>query len=213
MDQPPDIAPAENPESRRRPQQARSRQKVEAILDAAALLIGEKGIDGVAMRDIARAIDAPLSVIYQYFPNKSAIVGMLFSRFTENTRAETAAAVARIASKADFLAAVDHLLERYVDAVRSQPVIADVINAVLADKKLQHLDIEDSRWHAAALVEAGRDLVRPERQAEFARVAFLLNHLIGGLMQLMLAVEEDEAHRLLEDYKHLARQQLLTTLK
>jgi AcrR family transcriptional regulator len=200
-------------EMRRRPQQARSRQKVEAILEAATALIGEKGIDAVSMRDIARATDMPLSVIYQYFPNKSAIVEQLFAAFTTETRAHTAAIAATIASPADFLAATEQLLVGYYEAVRLQPAMADVINAVLADKKLAHLDVEDSRWHATALCDSIEDVLKPARREEFRRLVFMLNHLIGGLMRLLLSVDDDEARRMLNDYKLLARRQLEDILK
>ena len=193
---------------RRRPQQARSRQKVDAILEAATALIGEKGIDAVSMRDIARATDMSLSVIYQYFPNKSAIVEQLFAAFTAGTRAHTAAVASTIASKEDFLAATERLLDEYHETVRRQPAMADVINAVLADKKLAHLDVEDSRWHATTLCGAIEGSVEPARREEFRRLVFMLNHLIGGLMRLLLSVDDAEARRMLDDYKTLARRQL-----
>lgn len=199
-------------DQRRRPQQARAVQKVAAILDATAALIGERGIDAVAMRDVARAIEAPLSAIYQYFPNKSAIVAMLYARFTEQTRAETAAVAAGIRSRDDFLDAIERLLDQYYETVRSQPMIADIINAVLADKRLQHLDVEDSRWHAEALVNATLHLVRPDRHDEFRRLAFLFNHLIGGLMRLLLALDEAAARQMLDDYKVTTRNSLMPLL-
>lgn len=199
---------SDEPEFRRRPQQERSRQKVEAILDATAVLIGEKGIDSVAMRDIARAIDAPLSVIYQYFPNKSAIVAMLYARFTDEVRATTARMAASITGPDDFIAVSEQLLDGYYDLVHGQPLVADIISAVLADKKLQHLDVEDSRWHAETLARAAERFAKPEKREEFNRAVFLFNHLIGGLMRLMLVVGEAESRVILDDYKKLARQRL-----
>lgn len=193
---------------RRRPQQARSRQKVDAILEAATALIGEKGIDAVSMRDIARATDMSLSVIYQYFPNKSAILEQLFAVFAAGTRAHTTAVAASISGPADFIGAIEGLLTDYYEALRRQPAKADVINAVIADKKLAHLDVEDSRWHANVLCDAIEDAVRPARREEFRRLVFMLNHLIGGLMRLLLSVDDAEARRMLDDYKTLARRQL-----
>ena len=193
---------------RRRPQQARSRQKVDAILEAATALIGEKGIDAVSMRDIARATDMSLSVIYQYFPNKSAILEQLFAVFATGTRAHTAAVAATIAGPADFIEAIEGLLTDYYETLRRQPAKADVIDAVIADKKLAHLDVDDSRWHATVLCDAIEQAVKPERREEFRRLVFMLNHLIGGLMRLLLSVDDAEARRMLDDYKTLARRQL-----
>ncbi|MBP6677500.1 MAG: TetR/AcrR family transcriptional regulator [Paracoccus sp.] len=195
-------------EIRRRPQQSRSRQKVEAILDATAALIGEKGVDSVTMRDIARTINAPLSVIYQYFPNKSAIVETLYARFTEQIRAETVQTVTDIRTPAEFLDALDNLLEHYYISMRAHPLAADVVSAILADNKLRHLDIEDSRQQADVMSAAGLKFVSVDKRDEFERLMFLFNHLVGGLMRLLLDSDDGNARVILDDYKRIARQQL-----
>ncbi len=200
-------------EPRRRPQQARSKQKVEAILEAATILIGEKGIDAVSMRDIARATEMPLSVIYQYFPNKSAIVEKLFAALTAQSRARTAAIAATIKEPADFVVATEQLLDGYYEMVRRHPAMADVINAVLADKKLGQLDVQDSRWHATVLYGSIEHWVPPARRDEFQRVIFMFNHLIGGLMRLLLSVDEHQARCMLDDYKILMRRQIADIFK
>ncbi len=53
---------------RRDPKQERSRERVEEILRVAMQLVGEKGIDGVTMREIAAAAGGPIASLYQYFP-------------------------------------------------------------------------------------------------------------------------------------------------
>lgn len=176
-------------------------------MDATAGLIGEKGIDSVTMRDIARSIDAPLSVIYQYFPNKSAIVEMLYARFTEQTHAETVQATTGIKTSAEFLDVIDDLLERYHGLMRAQPLAADVVTAVLADKKLRHLDVEDSHRHADSIAAAGRKFVSADKQDEFERLMFLFAHLIGGLMRLLLDSDDKSARIILDDYKRIFRNQ------
>ena len=41
----------------------------------------------------------------------------------------------------------------------------------------------------------------------------LLNHLIGGLMRLLLSVDDDEARRMLADYRLLARRRLAEIIR
>ncbi len=177
-------------------------------MDATAALIGEKGVDSVTMRDIARTINAPLSVIYQYFPNKSAIVETLYARFTEQIRAETVQTVTDIRTPAEFLDALDNLLEHYYISMRAHPLAADVVSAILADNKLRHLDIEDSRQQADVMSAAGLKFVSVDKRDEFERLMFLFNHLVGGLMRLLLDSDDGNARVILDDYKRIARQQL-----
>lgn len=69
------------PTSRRRvPTQARSRRKVEHILDTAARLVVERGVDSLTTRDIALASGVPVASLYQYFADKEEVLLALAER-------------------------------------------------------------------------------------------------------------------------------------
>jgi AcrR family transcriptional regulator len=65
---------------RRVPQQSRSRRRVEAILDAAARVVVEQGVDHVGTRLIAQAADVPVASLYQYFADVDEILLALVER-------------------------------------------------------------------------------------------------------------------------------------
>src|SRR4051794_12983052 len=68
MPRPPDLSP------RKTPRQERSRQMVERILDAATRVLSERGYDGASTNHIAGTAGISNGSLYQYFPNKDAIV-------------------------------------------------------------------------------------------------------------------------------------------
>ncbi len=68
---------------RRQPVQARSRERVEKILDAAVQLLIEEGYDAVKTNAIARRADVSIGSVYQFFPNRFAIFGALAERYRE----------------------------------------------------------------------------------------------------------------------------------
>lgn len=74
-------------EPRKRPQQARSQVMVERILDAARLQLKEEGAKGLTTIAIARRARLSAGSLYQYFPNKEAIVVALFHRWLTAFRA------------------------------------------------------------------------------------------------------------------------------
>ena len=86
---------------RRKPKQERSRERVEEILRVAKELIGEKGIDGMTMREIALLTGGPIASVYQYFPNKSAIIAMLYEQYSAETRAGIEASLSGVQELAD----------------------------------------------------------------------------------------------------------------
>lgn len=68
------------PVERRVPTQARSRRRVEGILDAAAALVVEHGVDALTTRSIASAAGVPVASLYQYFADKEAVLLALAAR-------------------------------------------------------------------------------------------------------------------------------------
>ena len=68
---------------RRRPVQARSRERVNTILHHAAGIFHEQGVDSTSMSAIARQSGMSLASLYRYFPNKAAIVHAIAERHVE----------------------------------------------------------------------------------------------------------------------------------
>jgi len=68
---------------RRVPTQERSRRRVEEILDAAARLVVERGVEALSTRDIAQAAGVPVASLYQYFADKEAVLLALAARDME----------------------------------------------------------------------------------------------------------------------------------
>ncbi len=62
---------------RHRPVQARGRVRFDAILTAARELLAEGGVEGFTIDDVAHRAGIPVGSVYQFFPNKFAIVAEL----------------------------------------------------------------------------------------------------------------------------------------
>ena len=90
---------------RRVPTQERSRKRVEAILDAAAVLFSEVGFDATTMDAVADKAGTSVGSLYQFFPNKLAVFEALAVRCLERARELLDALFATFASKpvADML--------------------------------------------------------------------------------------------------------------
>lgn len=71
---------------RRVPAQARSRERLERILDAAEAVLGEAGYEAATMQDIAERAGTSIGSVYQFFPNKKVLVGAISDRYNERVR-------------------------------------------------------------------------------------------------------------------------------
>jgi AcrR family transcriptional regulator len=75
---------------RRVPRQERSRRRVEGLLDAAARIVVERGVDALTTRDIADAAQAPVASLYQYFNDKEDVLLALAQRDMDEMDAQIA---------------------------------------------------------------------------------------------------------------------------
>ena len=68
------------PARRRVPQQVRSRDRVQRILEVAGEIVVEQGVEAVTTRAIAARADLPVASLYQYFADKEAVLLALVER-------------------------------------------------------------------------------------------------------------------------------------
>ncbi|WP_280488717.1 TetR/AcrR family transcriptional regulator [Nocardia farcinica] len=71
------------PGSRRRPTQERAKATRELILDTAARLFGERGIDATSTNRIAAEAGVSVGTVYRYFADRTVIVEELLERLLE----------------------------------------------------------------------------------------------------------------------------------
>ena len=80
---------------RRAPRSRVGKVSVEALVDAAALLLERAGVAGLTTNRVAELAGVSVGTLYQYFPNKEALVAALFDRNTALYERALAAAMTR----------------------------------------------------------------------------------------------------------------------
>ncbi|GAB4547936.1 MAG: TetR/AcrR family transcriptional regulator [Anaerolineae bacterium] len=68
---------------RRSPQRPRGKQRVTLILDTAEMLLAEEGYEALTTNAIAAKASIPIGSVYQFFPNKEAILSAIGERYRE----------------------------------------------------------------------------------------------------------------------------------
>jgi AcrR family transcriptional regulator len=72
---------------RRRPRQSRGQARVELLLDAAAAVIAEQGLQAATAEAIALRAKTAKGSLYQFFPNRDAVLAALALRYADEMRA------------------------------------------------------------------------------------------------------------------------------
>ena len=73
---------------RRRPRQSRGQARVELLLDAAAAVIAEQGLHAATAEAIALRARTAKGSLYQFFPNRDAVLAALALRYLFTLRSK-----------------------------------------------------------------------------------------------------------------------------
>lgn len=121
---------SDHPKVRRIPQQERAAKRVDALLDAAGDVIAERGFDAATMTAIAERAGASIGAVYQYFPNKDALVFALRTRYGDEMDAQWSAL-----GEAAHEWSVDELVERLfalmIDFIAARPAYLPLLSVTL----------------------------------------------------------------------------------
>ncbi len=77
----------------RPPQQQRSAETLERLLDAAEAIIAEKGVENASVAEIAKRAESSIGAFYARFHDKEGLLRYLFDRFGEQAEATAVAAL------------------------------------------------------------------------------------------------------------------------
>jgi AcrR family transcriptional regulator len=107
--------------------QERSRATVQALLDATARVLTKEGYDRASTNRIAATAGVSVGSLYQYFPNKEALVAALVARHNREMLDLLREALKEVASL-DLATAVAKLVRAAVDAHRVDPALHRVFD-------------------------------------------------------------------------------------
>lgn len=188
---------------RRRPTQQRSRERVERILAAASELIARSGSDPLKMNEVAALAGIPIGSLYQYFPDKAALIRTLAERYNAASRQCIEQAFAGVTDKASLGEAYRRLVDQHYEQVCAEPVMRDIWSGMQADKQLLALQIQESR-HCGGLLATAMQRAHPHSDpARLRDMAFLIWELGEAAVRLAISLDPTEGRRIIEAFKHL----------
>lgn len=110
--------------------QDRSKDTVRRILDAAAVVLKDRGYDGASTNRIAAEAGISPGSLYQYFPNKDAILEALVAEYTEQLFDRVSRKLSELPHAAPA-ALLKDAIGAPVDALLERPEILRVISGQL----------------------------------------------------------------------------------
>jgi AcrR family transcriptional regulator len=164
---------------RRTPKQERAQQTVEAVLDAVARLVKRGGVEGLTTNRIAATAGVSIGSLYQYFPDKRAILVAVRDRHVEEmARLVERKLLEQAAQPLDQL--MRALLEAMVAAHAAEPALYELLLTQLPQEPQGAHEIEARLRKALRHALSARgDEIGPS--IDLDRLLFVLTHMLESL--------------------------------
>jgi AcrR family transcriptional regulator len=144
---------------RRSPQQERGERRVEEILDAAAAVFAEVGVDAATTNAIAERAGSAVGSLYHFFPNKAAIVRALAARYESELREVSRVSMPAAARELSPSLMADAIIDPVVGFMERHPAYVPVFYATGDPRNPSSLSVELHR----AIVEMVEQLIATRR--------------------------------------------------
>ena len=189
---------------RRHPQQARSRERVQRLLEAADHVLATEGYGGLTVRRLAEAAEVPVGTIYQFFADKAAVVDALARRYIGEFDEMIELLVADAESR-HWDDVVDTVLDAAIEMYRSRPGYLALWIGRHLSPELQQADEVNNAAIAAGLrriLVAQHGLADDERLARTCQVAV---RTTDALLQLAFRLDPAGDDAILDEARRLQR--------
>ena len=184
------------------PEQERSRRTYAQILDAAAVLLEETGIEGFNTNLLAERADVRIRTVYRYFPNKLAVVTALAERMVTQWGGWFDALEQVADAQADWKPVWRGLIDAYVQGIKAVPGGVALRRAMHAVAELRAIDQRDNAILAARVAQvfatrlphASRKVLETQTRVLLETAAAIvdlsLNESPAGAAALIAALKE-----------------------
>jgi AcrR family transcriptional regulator len=135
---------------RTEPVQQRSAQRVAHLLDTAAALIDQEGIDALTTSDVAARSESSVGVVYRYFPNIQSLLRSLAAR---NLARFTEAIYDKLGADAvEWRQTVDIAIDTFIEFNRAEPGFRALRFGDIIDARFLEPEFSNNGVLARALV-------------------------------------------------------------
>ena len=191
---------------RRKPRQARSQERVNRILEVAQALFVTQGYSATTTNAIAAQAKVPIGSLYQFFPDKSAILqalsmqhGMQLRQHLTEVLDTAEVATLPLPKYVDRL--IDATNQFFIENPGYQAIFMEVQGTMPElDEIDRTLDIQLIRDLSAAFSQRNAELTTEDCDA----IGFVFVKVIGNILWLSLSQEESFRQRLIVETKRLA---------
>jgi AcrR family transcriptional regulator len=187
---------------RRVPQQDRGQRRIERILQAAAEVIAEVGVEQATTNAIAARAETSVGSLYQFFPNKDAIVQALAARYVRELGEVMEASMPDYVWTLPAEAMADHVVTPLARFHDTHPAYRHVWLATLDCREgvtCGEAELHEAVHHRIAAIMRRRCPLSPASEVETA--AHVCQEMVHALLNLASTLPVEQRPPLVREIK------------
>ncbi|MGY4479299.1 AcrR family transcriptional regulator [Bradyrhizobium sp. USDA 3364] len=161
----------------------------------------EKGREAFRMSDIVERSGVAFGSLYQYFPDKAAIIGTLAERHNAVGRDCVRRDLAALRAARDLHPALCRIVDSFYEMFMREPVMRDIWQATQADRALQKLDADDMAVLSGLLSDAISRVAPTIPAATLSTFSALTMTLIAAAVRHAITLPPKKARQALTQFK------------
>ncbi len=193
---------------RKRPIQARSKETVEALLEATARVLVKHGYDGLSTNRVAEQAGVSIGSLYQYFPSKEALVAELLEKYSVHFQTLVIGMLANDEDRSPR-AVAKTIVRAMVELKRTNPKLARVLREQIPRVGRMNRYEEN----LARIVEATTAFLTANEHAlrvrDIRSAAFVVVHAVEAATHQGVIEEDYDPETLIEDVTDMVTRYLL----
>lgn len=196
------VNSSKSPGMRRQPRQARSQERVNQILDVAEQLFITEGYNATTTNAIATRAKISIGSLYQFFPDKAAILQALARRYTALLHQRFAELDANEITQLPLKTYIEQIIDATDQFFSDYPGYHAIFMQVQGT--MPELDEIETAADAQLIEEFAKSLSQYDadlKPADYEAIAFVLVKAIGTLLWLSLSQEKHLRQRLVAETK------------
>lgn len=186
------------------PTQARSREKVDRLLNAALDLAVESGSLDFKVTDVAKRASVAIGTLYQFFPSRTALIARLFAREMEPIDESISALFEDELGLANLAIKVPTLMRQQLNWVKARPGLSVIWTAPTVHPDIERADFENTKRNAAVLATLLSPHLPTSTPSEAIHAtALLICHLWSSVIRLCVLIDEDDQADIIDQYARM----------
>lgn len=188
------------PYLRKTPKQYRSRVRLEALLDATATLLHERGTEAVSVTLIADEMGIAPSSIYEYVAESSQLIVAVAVRGLERIHRGFERLAAEATETTDLRALLERTARFFLFRFANEPGMRAAIRMMETDPEYAPILLDESRRNAFAIAELLAATAPDIDSNTLLDRCFVLIHLASSAARLTEFVDREEGERIFNAY-------------